>query len=77
MTPKEVNSYNDIETMARMTVLYAMENIPSPDCFFEPQSRHSIFYKVYNDLCNTRAVHYGSYFAIHLKDKYDITIPHG
>lgn len=74
MTPKQVNSYNDIEEMAKKTVLWAMENVPTEDCFFEPQTADSIFYKVYNDLCN-RAITLGSYFAIHLKDKYEIDIP--
>lgn len=73
----QVNSYPDLDELAKQTVLYAMANESSPDCFFEPQSKNSIFYKVYDDICKRRAITYGSYFALHLKNVYEINIPTG
>lgn len=73
-TVQQINTYAEIDQLAEETVLYAIHNIESPDAFFEPQSTDSIFYKVYNDLCN-RANHYGSYFALRLESVYEINIP--
>lgn len=73
----QVNSYPDLDELAKQTVLYAINNVESPNAFFEPQTRDSIFYKVYNDICNRRAITYGSYFALHLKNIYEINIPTG
>lgn len=71
---QQINTYGEIDELAKATVLYAIHNVPSPDAFFEPQGTDSIFYKVYNDLCN-RANHLGSYFALQLQNKYEINIP--
>lgn len=69
-----VNTFPDVEELAKETVLYAMEHVESEDAFFEKQSIHSVFYLVYNDLCRKNLI-LGSYFAIHLKEKYQIDIP--
>lgn len=69
-----VNTYPDVEELAKQTVLYAINNIKSEDAFFEKQGTDSIFYKVYNDLCEKNSIVVGSYFALHLEKKYEIKI---
>jgi hypothetical protein len=69
-----VNSYVEVEELAKETVLFAMRNEPNRD-FLEAQTVDSIFYKVYDDLCRKRNNIIGSYFALHLKSKYEIEIP--
>lgn len=69
-----VNSYPEVEKLAKQTVLHAMNEVPDVDSLFERQSDHSIFYKVYDDLCKQNPI-IGAYYAIHLKEKYEIEIP--
>lgn len=67
-------TYQDIDNLMKKLVLYAMENEPTEDCFFEPQGINSIFYKVYHDISN-KSIIAGAYFANRLKEIYEITIP--
>lgn len=69
-----VQTRNDVNKLAKKTVLYAMHNEKSEDCFFETQSMASIFYEVYNDLSHKNH-DLASYFARHLDDVYNIKIP--
>jgi hypothetical protein len=68
-----VNSFKEMEELAKETVMFAMNNEPNRD-FLEKQNVYSIFYKVYDDICNKNLI-LGSAFAIHLKEKYGIEIP--
>jgi hypothetical protein len=70
-----VNSFVEVEELAKETVLFAMKNKPNEDFLSEVQSVHSIFHKVYDDLCRRQGNTIGSYFALHLKNKYKIEIP--
>lgn len=71
-----INTFVELEEFAKELVLYAITNIDSEDCFFERQTRDSIFYKAYDDISNSNMV-LGSSFAILLKDRYEIEIPVG
>lgn len=67
-----VDTYNDVEELAKQTVLHAMRANPGDD-LFGIQTEDSVFYQVYNDLANKNTA-MGSFFAIHLKDVYEIDI---
>lgn len=68
-------TFNDIDELMEKLVLYAIENEPTEDCFFEPQGINSIFYKVYDDISRNQGIVVGAYFANRLKEKYEISIP--
>lgn len=71
----EINNYNDLEELAKQAVLREMKEIDDVDFLFERQTIDSIFYKIYNDLCNRYGNVTGSYFALHLLNVYEIEIP--
>lgn len=71
-----VRTYSEVEELAQAVVLHAMKENEKED-FLEKQPKDSIFYKVYDDLCRTKGLIVGSYFAMHLEKKYEITFPVG
>jgi hypothetical protein len=70
-----INSFVEVDELAKETVLFATRNKPNKDFKLGEQSVDSIFYKVYDDLCRKHSNTMGSYFALHLKSKYEIEIP--
>lgn len=72
---KQINSYPEFDQLVEATVAFAKNNSQSPDDYTGEQGFDSIFYKVYNDICNRRAITYGSYFAMRLENEHGIIIP--
>lgn len=72
---KQINSFPEFDQLAEETVAFAKNNSQSPNDYTGEQDTDSIFYKVYNDICNRRAITYGSYFAERLKNEHGIIIP--
>lgn len=72
-TTVQINTYSDVDELAKYLVMDAMKKSPDDDLI----GKHpidSIFYKAYNELSNRNEV-IGAYFAIHMKEKYEITFP--
>ena len=68
-----VNTYTEVDELAKAAVLHAIEHENDATCLFETLSHDSILYKVYDDLYRRNPV-VGSYFALHLKEKYEISL---
>ena len=68
-----ITSFPQMEELAKETVLYAMKHHMDADCFFSRQGRHTIFYKVYDDIAKYNMT-LASAFLIHLENAYEIEI---
>lgn len=68
-----INTFPQMEELAKETVLYAMKHHLDADCFFSRQERHTIFYKVYDDIAKYNMT-LASAFVTHLENVYEIKV---